>query len=149
MSSGEWSVGFTGNWVLATGNCTQGAVAQLGERLVCNQEATGSIPVSSTNNLSWWKVCHAERRMRSRSEFIRSRSIPTQPALPGGYGDLLVRRRRVNRIFESILGLGPFLIPIVAIIVGGAIAITGMAHRHAERLAKIERGIDPDASPRG
>ena len=27
-----------------------GAVAQLGERLVCNQEATGSIPVSSTND---------------------------------------------------------------------------------------------------
>ena len=27
-----------------------GAVAQLGERLVCNQEATGSIPVSSTNS---------------------------------------------------------------------------------------------------
>ena len=55
----------------------------------------------------------------------------------------------MNRIFESIMGLGPFLIPIVAIIVGGAIAITGMAHRHAERLAKIERSIDPDASPRG
>jgi hypothetical protein len=54
----------------------------------------------------------------------------------------------VNRIFESITGLGPFLIPIVAIIVGGAIAITGMIHRHAERIAKIERGIDPDASPR-
>ena len=54
----------------------------------------------------------------------------------------------MSRIFESILGLGPFLIPIVAIIVGGAIAITGMVHRHAERLAKIERGIDPDASPR-
>ena len=30
-----------------------GAVAQLGERLVCNQEATGSIPVSSTRFLSW------------------------------------------------------------------------------------------------
>ena len=29
-----------------------GAVAQLGERLVCNQEATGSIPVSSTKNQS-------------------------------------------------------------------------------------------------
>jgi hypothetical protein len=28
-----------------------GAVAQLGERLVCNQEATGSIPVSSTRFL--------------------------------------------------------------------------------------------------
>ena len=54
----------------------------------------------------------------------------------------------MNRIFDSIIGLGPFLIPIVAIIVGGAIAITGMVHRHAERLAKIERGIDPDASPR-
>src|SRR5438552_6543441 len=27
----------------------RGAVAQLGERLVCNQEATGSIPVSSTS----------------------------------------------------------------------------------------------------
>jgi hypothetical protein len=30
----------------------QGAVAQLGERLVCNQEATGSIPVSSTNTMA-------------------------------------------------------------------------------------------------
>jgi hypothetical protein len=29
-----------------------GAVAQLGERLVRNEEATGSIPVSSTNLLS-------------------------------------------------------------------------------------------------
>ncbi len=28
-----------------------GAVAQLGERLVCNQEATGSIPVSSTRKM--------------------------------------------------------------------------------------------------
>ena len=54
----------------------------------------------------------------------------------------------MNRIFDSVISLGPFLIPIVAIIVGGAIAITGMVHRHAERLAKIERGIDPDASPR-
>jgi hypothetical protein len=54
----------------------------------------------------------------------------------------------VSRIFESILGLGPFLIPIVAILVGGAIAITGMIHRHNERLTKIERGIDPDAPPR-
>src|SRR5271167_628984 len=30
----------------------RGAVAQLGERLVCNQEATGSIPVSSTRKLA-------------------------------------------------------------------------------------------------
>jgi hypothetical protein len=46
---------------------------------------------------------------------------------------------------ESILGLGPLLIPIVAIVVGGAIAITAMVHAHTERLAKIERGMDPDA----
>ncbi len=29
-----------------------GAVAQLGERLICIQEVAGSIPTSST---SWWK----------------------------------------------------------------------------------------------
>ena len=37
-----------------------GAVAQLGERLVCNQEATGSIPVSSTNDL----ICSADALAR-------------------------------------------------------------------------------------
>jgi hypothetical protein len=46
---------------------------------------------------------------------------------------------------EWIASLGPMLIPIVAIIVGGAIAIISMVHRHEERIAKIERGIDPDA----
>jgi hypothetical protein len=49
---------------------------------------------------------------------------------------------------ESILGLGPLLIPIVAVIVGGAIALTAMILKHQERIAKIERGIDPDAPPR-
>jgi len=52
------------------------------------------------------------------------------------------------RLVDSIMGLGPFLIPIIAILVGGAIAITAMVIRHQERIAKIERGIDPDASPR-
>ena len=52
------------------------------------------------------------------------------------------------RLIDSITGLGPLLVPIVAILVGGAIAITAMVIRHEERLAKIERGIDPDASPR-
>jgi hypothetical protein len=51
------------------------------------------------------------------------------------------------RLVDSILGLGGLLVPIVAILVGGAIAITGMIHRHAERIAKIERGMDPDAGP--
>ncbi len=54
----------------------------------------------------------------------------------------------MNRIIESILGLGALLVPIVAILVGGAIAIVGMIHRHQERLAKIERGMDPDAAPK-
>jgi hypothetical protein len=51
-------------------------------------------------------------------------------------------------VLDRILHLGPFLIPIVAIIVGGAIAIVAMVHSHQERLAKIERGIDPDAPRR-
>jgi hypothetical protein len=82
----------------------QGAVAQLGERLVCNQEATGSIPVSST------KI------------FLGRESM------------------------EAILSLGGLLVPIVAILVGGVIAVTTMVLRHQERIAKIERGIDPDGS---
>jgi len=45
---------------------------------------------------------------------------------------------------QSILGLGVFLIPIVAILVGGIIALTGMFLKHQERIAKIERGINPD-----
>ena len=47
-------------------------------------------------------------------------------------------------VVDRILGLGPLLIPIVAILVGGAITIIAMVHKHQERLAKIERGIDPD-----
>ena len=47
-------------------------------------------------------------------------------------------------VIDRIVGLGPFLIPIVAILIGGAIAIVAMVHKHQERLAKIERGIDPD-----
>jgi hypothetical protein len=51
-------------------------------------------------------------------------------------------------VINRIIGLGPCLIPIVAIIVGGVIAIVAMTHAHEERLAKIERGIDPDAARR-
>jgi hypothetical protein len=50
----------------------------------------------------------------------------------------------VEYVIDRIVGLGGLLVPIVAIIVGGVIAILGMVHRHNERLAKIERGIDPD-----
>jgi len=49
---------------------------------------------------------------------------------------------------ESITGLGPFLIPITAILVGGVITIVVLILRHYERIAKIERGIDPDRPQR-
>ena len=50
----------------------------------------------------------------------------------------------MQEIVEKFLGLGVFLIPICAIVIGGIIAILGMVQKHQERLAKIERGIDPD-----
>jgi len=49
------------------------------------------------------------------------------------------------RLVDSVVSLGGLLVPIVAILVGGAISITAMVIRHQERIAKIERGIDPDA----
>jgi hypothetical protein len=47
-----------------------GAIAQLGERLVCNQKVTGSIPVGSTilrapNNLQSRVFCAPWRGVRS------------------------------------------------------------------------------------
>ena len=54
------------------------------------------------------------------------------------------------RLVDAITSLGGLLVPIIALLVGGAIAITAMIIRHQERIAKIERGIDPDAvAPRG
>ena len=50
----------------------------------------------------------------------------------------------MHEIVGRIFGLGVFLIPIVAILVGGLMGVLGMIHKHQERLAKIERGIDPD-----
>ena len=49
---------------------------------------------------------------------------------------------------ESILSLGGLLVPIVAILGGCAVAITVVVVRHLERVAKIERGMDPDAPHR-
>ena len=51
----------------------------------------------------------------------------------------------MERIFESITSLGGLLIPIAAIVIGGIITVVKMILRHQERIAKIERGIDPDA----
>ena len=54
----------------------------------------------------------------------------------------------MNHVMESIISLGGLLIPIVAVIVGGAIAITTLVLKHQERIAKIERGINPNAPGR-
>ncbi|MBN2475109.1 MAG: hypothetical protein JXB62_10910 [Pirellulales bacterium] len=40
-----------------------------------------------------------------------------------------------------------FLIPISAILVGGAIAIVSMVIKHRERMSMIEQGINPDRRP--
>ena len=45
-----------------------GAVAQLGERLVCNQEATGSIPVSSTRNRCRSYVARPAQELMTKGE---------------------------------------------------------------------------------
>jgi hypothetical protein len=50
----------------------------------------------------------------------------------------------VNRLVDSIAGLGGLLVPIVALIVGGIYGVVQMVLKHQERVAKIERGIDPD-----
>jgi hypothetical protein len=50
----------------------------------------------------------------------------------------------MHEVLERFFGLGVFLIPICAILVGGIMGVLGMIHKHQERLAKIERGIDPD-----
>jgi len=50
----------------------------------------------------------------------------------------------LENFVDRFLGLGGLLVPIVAIIVGGVVAVIKMIHVHDERLAKIERGINPD-----
>ena len=47
-------------------------------------------------------------------------------------------------MMQPILNLGVWLVPIAAILVWGIIEITKLLLRHQERVAKIERGIDPD-----
>jgi len=50
----------------------------------------------------------------------------------------------MQRIVEQFLGLGGLLVPICGIVIAGVIAVTAMVIKHQERIAKIERGINPD-----
>jgi hypothetical protein len=49
-------------------------------------------------------------------------------------------------IMRSVTDLGIWLVPIAAFVVYGVVEVTKAVLRHQERIAKIERGIDPDAS---
>ena len=47
-----------------------GAIAQLGERLLCKQEVTGSIPVGSTRiSMQAWNSARSATKSALRSEF--------------------------------------------------------------------------------
>jgi hypothetical protein len=48
-------------------------------------------------------------------------------------------------MMRSITDLGIWLVPIAAIVVAGVVQVVKMILKHQERIAKIERGIDPDA----
>ena len=50
---------------------------------------------------------------------------------------------------QSIINLGVWLVPIAAIVVWGIIEVVRMILKHQERIAKIERGIDPDGPRQG
>jgi hypothetical protein len=50
-------------------------------------------------------------------------------------------------VMRSITDLGIWLVPIAAFVVYGVVEVTKLILRHQERIAKIERGIDPDARP--
>lgn len=41
----------------------------------------------------------------------------------------------------------PFCVGVVAIVMGGVVAVVKLILRHRERMAKIEMGMDPDAPP--
>jgi hypothetical protein len=65
-----------GEKLMAEGS--NGAVAQLGERLVCNQEATGSIPVSSTKALQ--EIIRAFEAAGSPDQNLCSRRVAAAKA---------------------------------------------------------------------
>jgi hypothetical protein len=48
-------------------------------------------------------------------------------------------------MMRSIGDLGIWLVAIAAIVVWGVVDVVRMILRHQERIAKIERGMDPDA----
>jgi hypothetical protein len=71
----------------------QGAIAQLGERLVCNQKVTGSIPVGSTSSTA---ACLRENAMPAWSRDLSRFEISREQVSPS-------RRRLLFKNPESFL----------------------------------------------
>jgi hypothetical protein len=53
-----------------------GAVAQLGEHLVCNQGVVGSIPISSTNSATQLPLLVTSRDVPARQRMSRNAGLP-------------------------------------------------------------------------
>ena len=70
-----------------------GAVAQLGERLVCNQEATGSIPVSSTRFVNAVMLNEAT---------LSCSELPGIRILRYAQDDMVVRREKISNLMLGV-----------------------------------------------
>ena len=72
-----------------------GAIAQLGERLLCTQEVGGSIPPGSTNHL--WHCDFVEDRGSFESSRTRSQLLTTK-----NYMNRVVQKRRDSTLFNNL-----------------------------------------------
>ena len=72
-----------------------GAIAQLGERLLCTQEVGGSIPPGSTNHL--WHCDFVEDRGSFESSRTRSQLLTTK-----NYMNRVVQTRRDSTLFNNL-----------------------------------------------
>ena len=84
---------------------TLGAVAQLGERLVCNQEATGSIPVSSTTTRRFLRPPQVGAAA-ARSAALQLKTATDEATLAIGFR---MQRRPIGSV-KAITGSAPGLI---------------------------------------
>ena len=51
---------------------------------------------------------------------------------------------------DNLAELGPIVFLVVCVVTGGTIGIVKLVHRHRERMAMIEQGMNPDQpAPRG
>jgi hypothetical protein len=61
---------------------------------------------------------------------------------------MLLERLLTEDILALFIPLAAISVGLVAILVGAVVSVVDKIHRHRERLAMIEQGMDPDA-PKG